>query len=123
MSILLIGLNHKTAPVELRERLAFTDEACSESLRLLVDGEVVREGLIVSTCNRVEVLTETSAPVDESLNRITSFLSETRRIGHNDFVKHLYTHHEEMAVRHLFVMSEWSWASRKSSARCATPTL
>jgi glutamyl-tRNA reductase len=102
MSILLIGLNHKTAPVELRERLAFTDEACSESLRLLVDGEVVREGLIVSTCNRVEVLTETSAPVDESLNRITSFLSETRRIGHNDFVKHLYTHHEEMAVRHLF---------------------
>ena len=56
MSIVLVGLNHKTAPVEVRERLAFTDEACADSLRALVDGEVVREGLIVSTCNRVEIL-------------------------------------------------------------------
>ena len=56
MSIILIGVNHKTAPVEIRERLAFSDEACAASLRALVDGEVVREGLIVSTCNRVEIL-------------------------------------------------------------------
>ncbi|MGH9902925.1 MAG: glutamyl-tRNA reductase, partial [Pyrinomonadaceae bacterium] len=59
MSIVLVGLNHKTAPVEVRERLAFTDEACAAGLRALVDGEVIQEGLIVSTCNRVEVLTAT----------------------------------------------------------------
>jgi glutamyl-tRNA reductase len=102
MSILLVGLNHKTAPVELRERLAFTDEACAESLRALVDGEVVREGLIVSTCNRVEVLTETNAPLAESFAHIKSFLSRSCSIGHADFVNHLYSHEEEMAVRHVF---------------------
>ncbi|HYO90982.1 MAG TPA: hypothetical protein VEQ40_05070, partial [Pyrinomonadaceae bacterium] len=102
MSILLVGLNHKTAPVEVRERLAFTDEACAESLRVLVDGEVVREGLIVSTCNRVEVLAETNAPVKESFDRIKDFLSQSRRIGHDDFANHLYSHEEERAVRHVF---------------------
>ena len=102
MSILLVGLNHKTAPVEVRERLAFTDKACSESLRVLVDGEVVREGLIVSTCNRVEVLAETNAPVAESFDWIKGFLSQARQIGRDDFVSHLYSHEEERAVRHIF---------------------
>ncbi|HEX8175376.1 MAG TPA: glutamyl-tRNA reductase [Pyrinomonadaceae bacterium] len=102
MSILLVGLNHKTAPVEVRERLAFTDEACAEHLRLLVDGDVVREGLIVSTCNRVEVLAETNAPTAESLDRIKGFLSRSRRIGYDDFAGHLYSHEAERAVRHVF---------------------
>ncbi|HEV7842204.1 MAG TPA: hypothetical protein VGO69_00835, partial [Pyrinomonadaceae bacterium] len=102
MSILLVGLNHKTAPVELRERLAFTDEACAENLRALVDGQIVREGLIVSTCNRVDVLTETNAPLAESFDHIKSFLSRSRSIGHEDFVNHLYSHEEGMAVRHVF---------------------
>ena len=56
MSIVLVGVNHKTAPIEVRELLAFSDEGCTDGLRRLVDGEVVREGLIVSTCNRVEIL-------------------------------------------------------------------
>jgi glutamyl-tRNA reductase len=43
MSIILVGLNHKTAPVEVRERLAFTDEACARSLQSLVDGELISE--------------------------------------------------------------------------------
>src|ERR687884_509863 len=70
MSILLVGLNHKTAPVEVRERLAFTDEACAENLRALVDGEVVREGLIVSTCNRVEVLAAAGQKGAEAAKRV-----------------------------------------------------
>ena len=56
MSIVLVGVNHKTAPVEVRELLAFSEQACAEGLRTLVDGEVLSEGLIVSTCNRVEIL-------------------------------------------------------------------
>jgi glutamyl-tRNA reductase len=102
MSILLVGLNHKTAPVEVRERLAFTDAACAENLRVLVDGDIVREGLIVSTCNRVEVLAETKAPGAESLDRIKGFLSKARCIGHEDFARHLYSHEEDKAVRHIF---------------------
>src|SRR5918994_4486139 len=103
MSIVLVGLNHKTAPVELRERLAFTDAACAEGLRALVDGEVVREGLIVSTCNRVEVLAS-SAPERgaEAAERIGNFLSSERAIPADFFSSHLYKHADDAAVRHVF---------------------
>ncbi|HEX8493119.1 MAG TPA: glutamyl-tRNA reductase [Pyrinomonadaceae bacterium] len=103
MSIILVGLNHKTAPVAVRERLAFTDEACEAGLRALVDGEVVREGLIVSTCNRVEVLTETSGERSvESVAQIINFLSNVRAIPSEDFSSHLYHHEDDAAVRHVF---------------------
>jgi len=103
MSIILVGLNHKTAPVEVRERLAFTDEACAETLQTLVDGELISEGLIVSTCNRVEVLAATrGVRGDEGTARISSFLSETRRVPNQFFGEHLYTHADEKAVRHVF---------------------
>jgi glutamyl-tRNA reductase len=103
MSIILVGLNHKTAPVEVRERLAFTDEACTETLQTLVDGELISEGLIVSTCNRVEVLAATrGVNGDEGAARISSFLSETRSLPDGFFVNHLYTHANEEAVRHVF---------------------
>jgi glutamyl-tRNA reductase len=103
MSIILVGLNHKTAPVEVRERLAFTDEACAETLQTLVDGELISEGLIVSTCNRVEVLAATRGVSGaEGTARISSFLSETRRVPRQFFGEHLYTHADEQAVRHMF---------------------
>ena len=103
MSIVLIGLNHKTAPVAVRERLAFTDEACAEGLPMLVDGEVVNEGLIVSTCNRVEILAATSGErFAEGTERITDFLSRSRSVAHEDFSHHLYSHADDAAVRHIF---------------------
>jgi glutamyl-tRNA reductase len=103
MSILLVGLNHKTAPVEVREQLAFSDEACSASLRQLVDGEVVREGLIVSTCNRVEILTAMGEAREElAQHRITQFLSEARSVPRERFSQHIYSHSDDAAVRHLF---------------------
>src|ERR1051325_6327608 len=103
MSIVLVGVNHKTAPVAVRERLAFSDEACAEGLRALVDGEVVREGLIVSTCNRVEVLTATGTQhAREGTERITRFLSEIRSIPYEDINKHLYTHADHEAFGRVF---------------------
>ncbi len=103
MSIVLVGLNHKTAPVEVRERLAFTDESCADALRALVDGEVVSEGLIVSTCNRVEILASaTDARGAEAVSRLSRFLGESRSIPADTFAAHLYTHAEESAVRHVF---------------------
>jgi len=106
MSIVLVGLNHKTAPVEVRELLAFSDEACTRSLRELVDGEVLREGLIVSTCNRVEVLTSTgNGFLSEGTERIARFLSESRSLPHDYFHQHLYSHADDQAVRHIFRVS------------------
>ncbi|HEX8187607.1 MAG TPA: glutamyl-tRNA reductase [Pyrinomonadaceae bacterium] len=103
MSIVLVGLNHKTAPVEVRERLAFSDEACAESLRALVDGEVVREGLIVSTCNRVEILAASARQSgEETVGRLSEFISDARSVPVELFSGHLYTHADEAAVRHVF---------------------
>ena len=103
MSIVLVGLNHKTAPVEVRERLAFSDEALAAHLRALVDGEVVREGLIVSTCNRVEILAAAATPRGADVaSRLGDFLSEARAVPPELFAGHLYTHADEAAVRHVF---------------------
>src|SRR5262245_6634009 len=103
MSIVLIGVNHKTAPVEARELLAFTDEACTDGLRRLVDGEVVREGLIVSTCNRVEILSATTTDQLEcGVERVTQFLDDSRGLPDGFLSTHLYRHTDEHAVRHLF---------------------
>ncbi|HVG29818.1 MAG TPA: glutamyl-tRNA reductase [Pyrinomonadaceae bacterium] len=103
MSIVLVGVNHKTAPVEVRERLAFTDEACAESLHALVDGERISEGLIVSTCNRVEVLASTGDLEGATgASHIGDFLSRTRGVPADFFRHHLYTHLGDDAVRHVF---------------------
>jgi glutamyl-tRNA reductase len=103
MSIVLVGLNHRSAPVEVREQLAFTDEACDRNLRVLVDGELLREGLIVSTCNRVEILTATGKGLaTEGIERITEFLTECRPVPRDYFRKHLYSHTDDHAVRHMF---------------------
>jgi len=103
MSIILVGVNHKTAPVEIRERLAFNDEACADGLRRLVDGEVVREGLIVSTCNRVEILTATTAEqLESSAGRLAQFLDTAGQLPAGFLSSYLYSHTDEEAVRHLF---------------------
>jgi glutamyl-tRNA reductase len=103
MSIILIGVNHKTAPVEIRERLAFSDAACMDGLRRIVDGEVVREGLIVSTCNRVEILSATAAEqVESGAGRLAQFLDAAASLPSGFLNNHLYRHTDEQAVRHLF---------------------
>jgi len=103
MSIVLIGVNHKSAPVEVRERLAFTEEACATGLQALVDGETVREGLIVSTCNRVEVLAETTSErLSDTIEQVNQFLSRTDSLPRSFFETHLYQHTDDEAVRHLF---------------------
>ena len=103
MSIVLVGINHKTAPIEVRELLAFSDQACTEGLPRLVDGEVVREGLIVSTCNRVEVLSAiTTEQLESGTQRIAEFLDAARNLPPGFLDNHLYSHTDEDAVRHIF---------------------
>lgn len=103
MSIILVGVSHKTAPVEIRERLAFSDEACADGLRRLVDGEVVREGLIVSTCNRVEILSATTPEqLETGTGRMSQFLGAAGQLPSGFLNNHLYRHTNEDAVRHLF---------------------
>jgi glutamyl-tRNA reductase len=103
MSILLVGLNHRTAPVELRELLTAGEDSLSEGLRCLLEGGVCREALIVSTCNRVEVLAETRSQGDlEGANHIRAMLSQLRSVPQDHFESHLYQHVDDAAVRHIF---------------------
>jgi glutamyl-tRNA reductase len=103
MSIVLVGINHRTAPVEVRELLAFNDEACADGLRRLVDGEVLQEGLIVSTCNRVEILSATASDkLEFSTHRLAQFLDHQQRLPADFLQAHSYQHVDEQAVRHLF---------------------
>ena len=100
MSLLLVGLNHKSAPVEIRERLAFDEQSCLGHLQNLTDGAVIREGLILSTCNRVEILIETES--DEAFAKAVEFLSRAKQIEPRFFVEHLYQYSGAEAVNHLF---------------------
>src|SRR4030095_14936623 len=103
MSIVLVGVNNKTAPVEVRERLAFSDAACTDGLRSLVDGDVVCEGLIVSTCNRVEILSAINSDrLEQGAQRVAEFLDTARNLPPGFLDKHLYSHTNDQAVRHLF---------------------
>src|SRR5829696_3938825 len=103
MAIVLTGLSHKTAPVEVRECLALSKDRVGEALERLVDGRVVREALIVSTCNRVEVL----AVVDEGregegAERVLDAMAGRDPRRRELLSGHLYTHTDAEAVRHLF---------------------
>lgn len=100
MSLLLVGLNHKTAPVEVRERLALTDEACRELLPNLADGEIVREALILSTCNRVEVLIESD--LDNAHSHVVNLLAKANNVSADSFAPCLYQYQNAEAAQHLF---------------------
>src|SRR4028118_568768 len=101
MSLLLIGINHKTASLETREQLAFSENECAAALTQLVDNSVVREALILSTCNRVEVLVESDS-AEAATNHIVDFLAGFKNIEIDQFVDHLYSFSDVSAAHHLF---------------------
>ena len=75
MNIIVVGLSHRTAPVEVRERLAFPPNLIEKPLRELVSLEDISEGLIVSTCNRVEIYA-TTRDIGGGLARVKRFLAD-----------------------------------------------
>ncbi|MBX7219257.1 MAG: glutamyl-tRNA reductase [Blastocatellia bacterium] len=102
MNLILVGLNHKTAPVEVRERLAFPQSIVSDALKHLVNRTHIEEAMIVSTCNRVEVLAKAEVNPVEARIIVTDFLHSYHSLPQTEVVPHLYVHEEHHAVRHLF---------------------
>ncbi|MCI0485299.1 MAG: glutamyl-tRNA reductase [Blastocatellia bacterium] len=102
MNIVLVGLSHKTAPVEMRERLAFNEALINDALSALVDHVEVDEGLIVSTCNRVEVVASVPAGVEKGIHRLTGFLSDFHNLPLESLDLHLYRHSHTDAIKHIF---------------------
>ncbi len=97
--LVLLGINHNTAPIDVRERLAIPANRLADATRSLATSPGIREGLILSTCNRVELLT-LQDPGSES--RLTNFLENYFAVPAATIRPHLYEFREREAVRHLF---------------------
>jgi len=98
MHLVVVGISHKTAPLELRERLAISRDDLPEATRALAAVPGVSECVILSTCNRVELL----AAVDSPSTDLTGFLHSFFRLDPALLAPHLYEHRDREAVQHLF---------------------
>ena len=101
MSIVVVGLNHKTAPISLLEKLSIADEQLDKALDHLGNYEHVAGGVILSTCNRIEVYSSVSK-FHGGAQDLRNFLAEFCHVAPEHFSDHLYTYHDDGAVRHLF---------------------
>jgi glutamyl-tRNA reductase len=99
--ILIVGVNHRKAPLEVRERLSFDDGLLDQALRDLMALSPVEEGVIVSTCNRVEVVAATSDG-DSAVEALVAFLARGEHLASEQLGKHLSVYRGREAVRHLF---------------------
>jgi glutamyl-tRNA reductase len=102
MEIVLVGLNHRTAPLEVRERVSFTNEQARRAADELRSRGLLEETLVLSTCNRSEVYGVPPEAMHESAPGLSSFLSEFHSVQHDLLSVSLYHHYDRQAVRHLF---------------------
>jgi glutamyl-tRNA reductase len=100
-NLVLVGINHRTAPVEVRELMNIQEARLASALSDLIRRDGIMEALILSTCNRVEVAVHAreGAKADHILRK---FLSEYHHCDMNAYASYLYWHREEDVVRHLF---------------------
>ncbi len=99
--LFVVGMSWRTAPVAVREKLAFREEEVPQTVASLVAEPGVREALLISTCNRVEVYGVGDA-ADLAAHQTRSFLLAARGLGASELGDALYQHHGPSAVRHVF---------------------
>ena len=135
MSILVLGVNHRTGPLSVLERLALTPDDLPEAVTALVERDTVREAVVVSTCNRTEVYA-VAERFHGAYADIRDFLCALGDITPDQLHPHIYTQHDDDAVRHLFevasgldsavlgeteilgqIRSAWELAQREGGAR------
>ncbi|MEF2968004.1 glutamyl-tRNA reductase [Paenibacillus sp. M1] len=101
MHIAVVGLNYRTAPVEVRERFSFAEKDMPQALEELKRTKSVLEGVIIATCNRTEIYV-----VVDRLHMcgyfIRNFMEKWFGIPREEFTKHLYMYEDDQAIRHLF---------------------
>ena len=105
MEIVLVGLNHRTASVEVRERVSFTTEQARRAAEELRARGILEETLVLSTCNRSEVYGVPPEASHECAAGLSSFLSEFHSVRPDVLRGSLYHHYDREAVRHLFRVS------------------
>jgi glutamyl-tRNA reductase len=104
MSVLVVGLSHHTAPVDLLEQVTLSPDEAAKLLDTVVSGDHVGEAMVLSTCNRVEVYVD----VDKfhgGLAQTSELLAEQTGVSLETLTPHLYVHYEDRAVAHLFAVA------------------
>jgi len=104
MQVLVVGLNHQTAPIEVRETVAFSPEKSREAITQLSTKGVLQEAVIVSTCNRSEIYGVNNGEKDV-IQKVQSFVGQFHRLDPRQLNGCLYSHLNAEAVRHLFSVS------------------
>lgn len=99
--LLLLGISHKTAPVERRERLALTDDASAKLVQELVADEAIAEAVAISTCNRTEILVVSADPVAAE-SKLLGALAQRAGIRPTELADAMYSPRNCDAARHLF---------------------
>ncbi|MYB96343.1 glutamyl-tRNA reductase [Candidatus Poribacteria bacterium] len=102
--IVSIGTSHHVAPIEFREKLAFSEAQLTESLQHLRESFQIHEAVILSTCNRVELYAVVNSvrTADAAAKMLVEFLSHYHRIGVGSLKKWTYLHHNLETIQHLF---------------------
>ncbi len=99
MTLLTLGINHQTAPVEIREKVTFAPEQMDQALRQAASLKEVNEAVIVSTCNRTELYCEVGA---NYANSVADWLSEFHKLDNGSLTPYLYQYRDQQATHHLF---------------------
>ena len=101
MSLIALGVSHRTAPVPMLERLVMPADGQAKLLHELTDSASIDEAMVVATCNRVEVYVEADK-FHPAVEASTEALARATGVGADELIPHLYVHYEDRAVQHLF---------------------
>ncbi|MDR7087901.1 glutamyl-tRNA reductase [Aeromicrobium panaciterrae] len=101
MSVLVVGMSHKSAPLEVLEKVALDPTASIKLSQLVLETPFVTESVVVSTCNRVEIYVEAER-FHGAVEEVSRLLAEHADLGRDEFVRHVYVHFDEAAVAHIF---------------------
>lgn len=104
MHLLLVGASHRTAPVELRERLDFGSRGLDAAVRALAERQTAAEAVVISTCNRAELYVVCEQPT-AAVDDLVGFIAEFHQLPAEQIRPHLYSHIDHEAARHLFRVS------------------
>jgi len=99
MTILSVGINYNTAPVAIRERLAFPAESLTSSLKTLLNSHQINGAAILSTCNRTEFYYQAD---ENNTDTLINWISENKQINPDEFTPYLYSHTDSQSIRHMF---------------------
>ncbi len=107
MPVAILGINHKTAPVSVREKVAFAPHNIQQALKSFTEDTLIQEVAILSTCNRMEVVYRLPHGTEDndSQKRVLSWLAKYHQVGPNQIEPHCYYHNNGKAVSHLMAVA------------------